>query len=89
MAFSKSVSLNAREPVTAKGMSNGPTIWQPSDDACGLMEQYAADFFGRGLSESTRRLCLELATDFRQSDNASVLKIVKQCDLATRSVRQA
>jgi hypothetical protein len=46
-------------------------------------------FLDTGLLERTRKLRLELATDFLQSDNANVLKIDSQCDLATRSNRQA
>jgi hypothetical protein len=44
---------------------------------------------GPRLSESTRELRLELATDFVQSDNANVSELDKQCDLSTRSVPQA
>jgi hypothetical protein len=44
---------------------------------------------GWGLSESTRELPLELATDFLQSDNATVFEMDKQYDLGARGVRLA
>ena len=88
--LSQSFTSLERKMLTTKSMGKDSPIWQPSDDAPGLMELCPSEFFlSRELSESTRKMRLELATDFLQSDNANVFEIDKQCDLATRSFRQA
>ena len=75
---------------TTKNMGKDSPFWRPSNDAPCWIELFPSEFFlSRGLSESTRKMRLELATDFFKSDNANVFELDKRCGLATMSFRQA